>query len=433
MSEFGLFTISAFAAAGAAAVYSATRQQRAGGSRRAEHARRVARRTEEFLMRYREILEDMRAQGLDRYVPEQFRRAEEMADEVEWLLDSGQPFAARELNMELGQLVGPLPRAARRLRRERRERQVAAGRRHVREAGQRVRKQRLQATAGLSYRPVPQGAPQVAEEIRLQIADAMAALADPIERDFAVEQLRELMDQVDQIVALSSPEDAVATVRQRIEQIRQDAAARAAQWHTELAEEERRATMELVEAALAEGEEQLREEQREDQAARAALDALRRLREALAQGTTTQQEAARELKNAVRTLSGMAGGDTAEPAFNEEHRKQIVRSVIQALNQVGFAVQPPMHRTEQGRDLVIIQARKPAGQVSWLAVDREGRVHYKLDGYEGMECRKDVDAVMKLLQEVYGLPVTERRVFWQNPDRIKKGAEPLSHARGITR
>ena len=55
---------------------------------------------------------------------------------------------------------------------------------------------------------------------------------------------------------------------------------------------------------------------------------------------------------------------------------------------------------------------------------------YKFDHYEGMQCKDDIDKVLPLLRDIYGVDLSEERVLWQNPERISKSAKPLEDDAG---
>jgi hypothetical protein len=85
--------------------------------RHAEWAARSAAFTGQHLDRYQTILDDIRDQGLDAYVGEDFATIEGMIARAREL-GKTDPAGAKSLSQSIGPLVGPLPREARRKRGE---------------------------------------------------------------------------------------------------------------------------------------------------------------------------------------------------------------------------------------------------------------------------------------------------------------------------
>ena len=105
-------------------------------------------------------------------------------------------------------------------------------------------------------------------------------------------------------------------------------------------------------------------------------------------------------------------------------RRQTVRSLVESLRKTGFVVEPPK-RDAGADDVVVVHASKPSGSRAKFRVDLDGGFAYKFDHYEGQECAKDIDQVVPMLQEIYGIELSNERVTWENPDRIDRTARPL--------
>ena len=97
---------------------------------------------------------------------------------------------------------------------------------------------------------------------------------------------------------------------------------------------------------------------------------------------------------------------------------------MDSLEKSGFVVGKPQRQIGE-KDEVVILARKPAGAEAAFRVTADGTMVYKFDHYEGMRCKADIDQVLPMLQEIYGVELSDARVLWQNPDRISKSAKPI--------
>ena len=120
----------------------------------------------------------------------------------------------------------------------------------------------------------------------------------------------------------------------------------------------------------------------------------------------------------------------ADSAIADENcRRMVVRSIMDSLEKSGFVVSKPKRSTGDV-DEVVILARKPAGAEAAFRVSADGSMIYKFDHYEGMQCKDDIDKVLPLLRDIYGVDLSEERVLWQNPERISKSAKPLEDDAG---
>jgi hypothetical protein len=100
-----------------------------------------------------------------------------------------------------------------------------------------------------------------------------------------------------------------------------------------------------------------------------------------------------------------------------------VIAVYESLMQAGFAVDPPYLEQEGGS--VVVSARKPSGGQAQFRIGVEGDLVYKFDHYEGAACQTDLQHVLPMLQDIYGISLSSERVLWDNPDRLSRDARPL--------
>ena len=122
-----------------------------------------------------------------------------------------------------------------------------------------------------------------------------------------------------------------------------------------------------------------------------------------------------ELQEKLTEESDKVDGEIAD----ETIRREVIKSIYQSLKKAGFIVNNP----QVDGDLVMLRAQKSAGQQAVFQVKLDGGLTFKFDNYEGQKCRKDIDEVTKLLDECYGVKLSDEKVHWSNPDRIQKGSK----------
>ncbi|MDR2117554.1 MAG: hypothetical protein LBP87_14350 [Planctomycetaceae bacterium] len=130
---------------------------------------------------------------------------------------------------------------------------------------------------------------------------------------------------------------------------------------------------------------------------------------------------AKELQEKIIAENDRVDGEIAD----ETVRRAVVKSIYKTLKQVGFVVSTPIVTDED----VLIKAQKPAGQQAEFAIKHDGQFKFKFDNYEGQRCKKDIDEVTKQLEEIYGVTLSDKKVLWKNPERIKKGSKELPQGR----
>jgi hypothetical protein len=281
---------------------------------RAAYFERVSNNVARFRAQYGNMLDDLRRQGLDRYVQAEYDEISRKLKRIDQLISRDEIEAARDLSLEVGQSIhGLFPRARREKSRiERGERELA-----------RAEKERQE------------------NEIRQRAR-----------QDFIDQMKRNLESDKD-----SNP------------------------------------------AAIQEG---IRK-----------LDDLKDRADTLSE-TDLQDQLVKE--------SDKVDGEIAD----ETVRRTVIKSIYQSLRKSGFIVSAP----QMNGDVVLVRARKPAGQQAEFNVSLDGTMKYKFDNYEGQKCRKDIDEVTAMLEECYGVKLSKRKVLWSNPDRIKKGSKDAPNGGG---
>jgi hypothetical protein len=271
---------------------------------RAAYFARISSNVQRFREQYGKILNEIRQQGLDSFIQEDFRSICKKVQQLDQLLALEDVEAARDLSFEIGQSIhGLIPRA-------RRERQQQ----------------------GLNGRRAGTG--QQDSEIKRQAR-----------QDF-IEQMRKNLE--------LDKEDNPAAVQDAINK----------------------------------------------------LDDLR---------GRTESMSDTELQDELMSESDKVDGAIAD----ETVRREVIKAIYLTLKKTGFVVSDP----QLTGDVVLLRARKPAGQQAEFKVELDGSLAFKFDNYEGQKCKKDIDEVTALLEDCYGVKLSNRRVLWSNPDRIQKGSK----------
>lgn len=124
---------------------------------------------------------------------------------------------------------------------------------------------------------------------------------------------------------------------------------------------------------------------------------------------------ASELQERLVTESDKVDGEIAD----ETVRREVIKAIYQSLRETGFIVSSPLLSGE----VVVLKAQKPAGQQAEFTVKLDGGLTFKFDNYEGQKCKNDIDEVTALLDECYGVKLSNQKILWSNPDRIQKGSK----------
>jgi hypothetical protein len=346
--------------------------------RRRQHLNRIRAVTAEFAARYESVLDDVRRQGLETAVPAEFASLSRQVAQLQQLL-SIDPERARALSLALGNEVHALPRLARQAR-QHAEAQAAERRRRL------------------------------GGDLASLVERTFRSIADPVVRDFAYSAAAGIEAEIRTRVAQDAQLEALhAQLQSRMAQIVARAESDAADW---------------------------KQAQRCAQGEAVRTEVLADVKTvAMAGGGALQSGSLTRLEAAMDQVSSddEAGFDAAIEAalacadqlvVDEESRRSAVRAVYESLMQAGFAVDQPWLEEGSGGS-VVVSARKPSGGQAQFRIGAEGGLVYKFDHYEGAACKQDLNEVLPMLQEIYGITLSNERVLWENPDRLSRDARPL--------
>lgn len=132
------------------------------------------------------------------------------------------------------------------------------------------------------------------------------------------------------------------------------------------------------------------------------------------------QKAKANIDNDLLTNDDMSNLNTNIDNFtiDENARKEVVKSIIKTLKNNDFFVDKPKIEN----DVVKITAKKPSGKQARCSIHLDGKINYRFDNYSGDACVNDVAKFEKELEEIYSLKIKDKRVLWENPDKISKGS-----------
>ena len=339
-------------------------------------AERVSSTTETFYRRYWEQFEELRGKGAFSLIPDEMARLESDLGRIRNQLVTN-PFEAREISRSVGSYIYGLHELARTA-----ERQFERALRLRAEAAREEQERRKNAAMDAYYRQIQGLSPAV-----LNFVDELQTLQKEIS-DGRLTGETEIQARV------------VSAVR--------EAETRAAEWKRSAVESKKK---EILEKRLQETEEfVLRETWEDNQKAREFRDRIARLRMDLAGGKSS----AREIEQAAEDIEAHAD----EEKISEEVRRQAVVAIMRQLRSQEFIVEKPELFDNAGETYVKITGQRPSGKRVRRRIDLQGKIRYRFDRYEGMTCLKDIERFNVDLERVYSIKLSDKRVTWENPDRL---------------
>ncbi|MND34437.1 hypothetical protein D3C80_250540 [compost metagenome] len=345
------------------------------------HRARIRETTQQYVERYRRVLEDVRDQGLAEYVRAEYLELSAQLSRIEATLASD-PGAARDLSLAIGRRVHALPAVARGARQQAGREELAKARQAV-EAAARARDDLEQ----IWQRFLQGWDDALARDLSFEtLAAIRATLMGPASHTTTTQLLEALQ------AAKQGGEHRATTVRQ--------AQAKAAD-------------AQAVQSVL------------ED--SRAHLEEVRAIAPQVAAGLQARLDSA-QLLSPDAQIACLSEVSLAldEALVDETVRREVVRAVYESLQNAGFVTEAPVRVCVDGEDEVIIRSSRPAGATAEFRIELSGGFHYEFDRYRGAACRKDIDTVLPRLEQIYGIELSNKRVHWENPDDQDQTAIPRS-------
>ena len=334
---------------------------------------RVSSKTREFYMRYQDQYNDMCSQGYRDYIPEEMSRLAQDLDNIGRFLSSD-PAVARQVSQEVGRYIHSLWGLGREAR------QVFQESARVARLEAKRKKEAAQNAAMSRY------------------YDVIAGL-DSIVANFAASALNEIKSAIS-----SGSVTTVQDVEEKLQPIIERAHVDAANWKEKKKQEQARQTViEQIEEQKA----SVKAEKFEDNAkAKKLLDKLEELKEHANAGNISVKEIQEQIQSVTE--------ETDEVLVGEEVRRETVKAVYKWFNAHDFTLSKP--KLIDGA--VVITAQRPSGNKAQFKLTLDNKMWYRLDGYEGQSCLKDISSAKSDWESVYGIHLSDEVVTWQNPDRI---------------
>ena len=361
-------------------------------------------RIRENVMKYRDryvsAFADLVQQGFEQYLPTEFAQTRFRLAEMDVSLNSD-PEHAREISLQMGAEISSLQSMSRAAQYEF-------------ETKERARQLELAVIRQ-----------KATSDLDVFLHSKLAEIRDPIEQDFAFDKLKAMqLEYEGRVVNADDLTRIKAELSRRVESIAIEAQAMAKDWKDCKAKE---LLVESQESIINLHREQITlEAGSQPQATQIMLASLDALRQQVTEQGCSMVDVQTKLIEATQKIDATIA--------DENCRRIVVRAILESLQKTGFVVRAPQKLSGEN-DEVVILARKPSGAEATFRVAIDGVMVYKFDHYEGMKCKSDIDQVLPMLQNIYGIELSEERVLWENPERISKSARPIDdiakeHGRG---
>ena len=244
----------------------------------------------------------------------------------------------------------------------------------------------------------------------------ISAINDIILIDFAKDKFNALRDELINNEGFTDKEMNVHSkmIESRIKSIIDEANANAGEWR---AKKEKEREKRVLQTKIEDIEDNLKKENIESKENIEKRDKLLKQIEAAKESLNNSSD---NIENVVKDVE-IIDKETEDIRITEEVRKEVVKSIIKSLKGSEFEVSAPELIKDDG-GIVRIIAKKPSGKRAVCKVGLNGKLEYIFDNYEGLTCVKDIDKFNKDLEEIYSIKLSDKKVLWENPDKISKGA-----------
>ena len=375
---------------------------------------RVSANVREFLGRYKETLNRIYNEGLDRFVS--VHQLESDINTAYSYINSD-PFYARDISVNIGSYIRELETTARNLRRE-----------HIQfEKEERIRKEQLAREAKERERQLEKE--RIEEERRINeeknanrdkviehFYNIIREIKDPILIDFAKDEIDSIKTGIFNAEGLSNEESEKYKndISNNIKSIIEKAEVKASEYKAKKQKEKENKLLDYkLEDIQLELSNNIPENKEDVEKKEKLLKQIENARESLALDNA-ENITPKEIESITE--------EAEELLITEEVRKNVVKSIIKSLKGSEFEVSAPELIKDDNGGIVRIIAKKPSGKRAVCKVGLNGKLEYTFDNYEGLTCVKDIDKFNKDLEEIYSIKLSDKKVLWENPDRISKGA-----------
>uniref|UniRef100_UPI003F4B1329 hypothetical protein n=1 Tax=Brachyspira catarrhinii TaxID=2528966 RepID=UPI003F4B1329 len=335
------------------------------------------------IARHRDSIQNIINEGLDKYVSIQNIKGE--IQNIERIVNTD-PFAARNLSYQLSSDINYLRNEA--LDRKREEERI-------------IKEQKNKnKQAVLDY-----------------FNKTISAINDIILIDFARDKFDMFRNELLNDEGVTDKEMSVHSknIESRIKSIIDEANANAGEWR---AKKEKEREKRVLQTKIEDIEDNLKKENIESKENIEKRDKLLKQIETAKESLNNSSD---NIENVVKDVE-IIDKETEDIRITEEVRKEVVKSIIKSLKGSEFEVSAPELIKDDDGGIVRIIAKKPSGKRAVCKVGLNGKLEYIFDNYEGLTCVKDIDKFNKDLEEIYSIKLSDKKVLWENPDKISKGA-----------
>lgn len=334
---------------------------------------RVRNKTQAFYQRYRKQYDGMIAQAYSEYIPNEMRRFKQDLDTIGKLLQSN-PESARQVSQEVGNYIHSLW-----------------------SLGKEARKT-FQEAALLKRERLKQEQIQKQNETLTHYYDVLSKL-DSITANFAANEFTTIKDNIS-----TGKISSIQELDLKLQPILSLATQKAKEWKEKKQAEQSR------QSSLAQIEEQkeilLAEKFEDNNRAKAILDKLEEIKTRAVDGILSKEEIAKQITD--------INSETDSAVVDESVRREMVKAIYKWFNDHDFTVGKP--RMIEGT--VVLTAQRPSGNKAQFKLGLDNKMFYRLDGYEGQSCLKDITSAKANWESVYGFEFKDEIIKRQNPDRI---------------
>ncbi|WP_300743027.1 hypothetical protein [uncultured Brachyspira sp.] len=335
------------------------------------------------IARYRQSVQNMINEGLDKYIS--IENINMQINTIEKIVNTS-PFEARNLSYQLSSDINYLRNEA--LNRKREEERI-------------IKEQKNKnKQAVLDY-----------------FNKTISAINDIILIDFARDKFDMFRNELLNDEGVTDKEMSVHSknIESRIKSIIDEANANAGEWR---AKKEKERGKRVLQTKIEDIEDNLKKENIESKENIEKRDKLLKQIETAKESLNNSSD---NIENVVKDVE-IIDKETDDIRITEEVRKEVVKSIIKSLKGSEFEVSAPELIKDDNGGIVRIIAKKPSGKRAVCKVGLNGKLEYIFDNYEGLTCVKDIDKFNKDLEEIYSIKLSDKKVLWENPDKISKGA-----------
>ena len=352
--------------------------------RREEIARENAQRdVMNAIARHRQSVQNMINEGLDKYVS--IANINSQINIIEEIVNTN-PFEARNLSYQLSSDINYLRNDA--LNRKKEEERI-------------IKEQKNKnKQAVLDY-----------------FNKTISSINDIILIDFAKDKFNALRDELMNDEGVTDKEMGVyrKKIESRVKSIIDEANTNASEWR---AKKEKEREKRILQTKIEDIEDNLKKENIESKENIEKRDKLLQQIETAKESLNNDSD---NIENVVQDIEAI-DKETDDIRITEEVRREVVKSIIKSLKGSEFEVSAPELIKDDNGGIVKIIAKKPSGKRAVCKVSLNGKLEYIFDNYEGLTCVKDIDKFNKDLEEIYSIKLSDKKVLWENPDKISKGA-----------